>query len=323
MASIRKTGDRWRAEVRQVGKYHSKTFATKKDARAWAASVEARIERPTGTGPETVGDALKRYAREVSPEKKGARWEQIRLALLQRYPLADIPLSRLTAEDLAVWRDRRGLEVGPASVNRELNLLSAVFERARLEWRWLRTNPVRDIKRPKNPRPRDRRVSADEIERLLLALGYDDHDPVETAQQRTAVAFLLALETAMRLGELMALKWVDVHLDQRHLTVIDSKNGDRRQVPLSTHAVALLGRVRGGETVFGCSSAVASTLFRRAVARAEIADMTFHDSRHQAITMLARKLDVLDLARMVGHRDVKSLMIYYNATAEEIAERLD
>ena len=58
MASIRKTGDRWRAEVRQAGKYHSKTFATKKDARAWAASVEAQIERPAGSGPETVRDGV-------------------------------------------------------------------------------------------------------------------------------------------------------------------------------------------------------------------------------------------------------------------------
>lgn len=307
------------------GRYQSKTCATKKDARAWAAAVEAQLERAVASGPETVGDALTRYAHDVSPTKKGARWEQIRLTLLQRYPLADIPLARLTAEDVAAWRDRRGGEVAAASVNRELNLLSAVFERARREWRWMTANPVREIARPKNPRPRDRRISADEIERVTLALGYEAGHPAVTAQQQTAVAFLLALETAMRLGELMGLAWEHVHLERRHLVIQDTKNGERRAVALSQRAVTLFGALdpKSAGPVFRCTGAVASTLFRRAVARAEIEGLRFHDSRHHAITDLARKLDVLDLARMVGHRDIKSLMIYFNATAEEIAGRLD
>ena len=323
MASIRKVGDRWRAEVRQKGRYRSASFASKREARQWAAETEARIEDPTAVGPETVAHALRKYASEVSPSKKGARWEQIRLQLLERYPLASIPIGRLSAEDLAQWRDQRAEEVSAASVNRELNLLSAVFERARLEWGLLRINPVRDIKRPRNPRPRDRRISDEEIERVLLALGFDECEPVETAQHQVAVAFLLAIETALRLGELMALRREHVHLDRRYLVVADSKNGDRREVALSTRAVALLKLLAGnGETVFRCNAGTAGTLFRRAVARAGIQGLTFHDSRHEAITRLARRLDVLDLARMVGHRDLASLRIYYNATAEEIAGRL-
>jgi len=59
------------------------------------------------------------------------------------------------------------------------------------------------------------------------------------------------------------------------------------------------------------------------VSKTKIKDLTFHDTRHEAITRLAKKLDVLDLARMVGHRDIKQLLTYYNKSAKEIASQLD
>ncbi len=223
-----------------------------------------------------------------------------------------------------MWRDRRLREVSGATVNRELNLISSVFERARKEWGWCVTNPVRDISRPKKPRPRDRRISDDEIERVLYALGYDENEEVTTRQQLTGVLFLLGIETAMRRGEMVALKWTDIHLLQRYVSIVDSKNADRRDVPLTKRAVELLGRLKQeGERPFLFSSDTASTLFSRAVKKAEIENLRLHDARHEALTRLARKLDVLDLARMIGHRDPRSLMIYYNATASEIATRLD
>jgi len=319
MASITKRGTRFRAEIRQQGRYFSKTFPTKREAAAWVLSVEADLDALDVPRSETMGMAMEKYSKEVSPSKKGCRWEQIRLARLGKDPLADIPIGKLTSADLAQWRDRRLLEVAPGSVNRELNLLSAVFERARREWGWIKGNPVRDIKRPRNPRHRERRISEDEVDRVVLSLGYQD--VVETAQQQVAVAFLISLETAMRLGEVLGLAESDLRLDQRYLIVQDSKNNDRREVPLSGRAIELLGKL-SGRRLFSVSRDSASVLFRRAVFRAGIQDLTYHDSRHEAITRLARKLDVLDLARMVGHRDVRSLMVYYNATASEIAQRL-
>jgi len=102
------------------------------------------------------------------------------------------------------------------------------------------------------------------------------------------------------------------------------KNGDEREVPLSKEAVRLLQCMRPfKDPVFRLTDEVRDVLFREARDRAGIVGLTFHDTRHEATTRLARKLDVLDLARMLGHRDVKSLLIYYNATAQEIAGRLD
>ena len=98
----------------------------------------------------------------------------------------------------------------------------------------------------------------------------------------------------------------------------------KRDVALSSRAVALLEKMHPKKVgrVFQVPQASAGQIFRRTVQLAGISDLTFHDTRHTAITALARKLDMLDLARMVGHRDPRSLMIYYNATAEDIAERL-
>jgi len=124
----------------------------------------------------------------------------------------------------------------------------------------------------------------------------------------------------MRLGEVLGLSRSDVFPERRYLTIRDSKNADSRDVPLSTRAIELIGKL--GDPMFTLSRDTASTLFRRAVKNAGISDLHYHDSRHEAITRLARKLDVLDLARMVGHRDLRSLQVYFNATAEEIAGRL-
>nr|WP_269144574.1 site-specific integrase [Methylicorpusculum oleiharenae] len=282
--------------------------------------VELKTGKPAETLVYTVGDALERYGREVSVGKKGERWEVIRLALLGRYALARVRLADLAPEDLALWRDQRLKEVSAASVNRELNVLSSVFTHAKREWRWLSDNPVHEIKRPKNPRPRDRRIDPDELLRVLDALGYSPDKVPAKKTQLVGAYFVLAIETALRLGEICALTVNDAVLDQRYLIIRDSKNGDQRHVSLSTVAVAVMKQILASG--LSVDSATAGQLFRKAIKRADITGLHFHDSRHEALTRLARKLDVLDLARMVGHRDVRSLMIYYNATAFEIAGRL-
>jgi integrase len=139
----------------------------------------------------------------------------------------------------------------------------------------------------------------------------------ETKQQRVAVAFLFAIETAMRAGEICSLQAGDVNGRVARLKM--TKNGLPRSVPLSLRAVELWQMVPDG---FGITTETLDVLFRKARAKTGIEGLTFHDSRHEAITRLAAKLNVLDLARMVGHRDIKQLQTYYNATAEDIAEKL-
>lgn len=174
MATFRKVGKRWRAEVCKKGRRASSYFDTKTAAREWASAKEfelANLVEYVATR-KRVGDMFERYAKEVSPKKKGARWELVRLARFGRDAVADLLVSQVTAKDVAAWRDKRLSEVSPGTVNRELNLLSAVFEAARREWEWVTVNPVRGVQRPKNPKPRDRRISAAEITAIIDALGF-------------------------------------------------------------------------------------------------------------------------------------------------------
>jgi integrase len=136
---------------------------------------------------------------------------------------------------------------------------------------------------------------------------------------------MLALETAMRMGELLALQWEHVHLEQRWIRLVDSKNGEGRNVPLSAKAVELLTVLKGEKDrgpVFTVSPGVASTLFRKACRAAGVSGIRFHDLRHEATTRLSKKLSVLELAAVTGHRDLRSLQIYFNPHAWELAEKL-
>lgn len=270
----------------------------------------------------TLADAFDRYSRTVSEKKKGRRWEQIRLKKLAGDPLADVRFADLAAGHIADFRDRRLVDVAASSVAREMTLISSVIQTARREWGWIDHNPCSDVKRPEQPPHRDRRITDDEIDRLCFALGYGGGQPVDKSQQ-VAVMFLLAIETAMRQGEIVGIRRADVDLVERWVRLSDTKNGSRRYVPLSKEAVRLLSLMDGDDCLFSVTAAVASTLFRRARKRAEIDDLTFHDSRHEACTRLAQKIEVLDLARMTGHKDLKQLLAYYNAKPSEIAARLD
>lgn len=320
MASYRKRGRTWRAELYVDGKRESQSFPTKAEAVAWATQREAELvgaEIPD----KLLQEALRRYGREASPKHKGERWELARLSLLERDKIAGIKLAKLKAGDFADWRDRRLKEVQAASVAREMNLLKSVLEIARKEWGWIRVNVMKDVDRPTLPPSRRRRISADEVERLQFALGLDAGLIAETATQRTGLAFLFALETAMRSGEIVGMQWSDVRPKSVRLPA--TKNGDVREVPLSPRAREILSVLpRDAGSVFGLTDQLRDALFRKARDRCEIGDLHFHDSRAEAIWRLSKKLDVMELARVIGHRDLKSLMIYYATSADELADRL-
>ncbi len=319
MASIRRRGTSWRAELHKDGQRESATFPTKAKAIQWAHMREGEL---TGARlPEnTVKDALRRYAADVAPTHKGERWEQVKCKAFERDELAAVRLPALRAGDIAAFRDRRLQSVSGASVRREMNLLQSVFKLCRKEWHWLDSDPMADVKRPTQPASRKRRITPDEINRMTLALGYTGGPP-ETVSDRVALAFLFALETAMRSGEILGLHWADVGALSVRLPV--TKNGDTRHVPLSTRAREILALLPRTDPVFGLESAQRDALFRKARKRAEIPNLHFHDARAQAIWTLSKKLDVMELARVIGHRDLKSLLIYFDASADELSAKLD
>lgn len=319
MASIRRRGKTWFAEVYKNGERDSKTHRTKAEAAAWAMEREAEL---TGKKlpDKTLKEALKRYAEEVATTRPGERWEVLRCTAMARTDIAKRCIGELDATHLSEWRDERLRSVSAATVRREIAFLRSVFDVARREWRWMRINPLDDVRRPAPPPSRRRRVSADEIDRVTMALGYDGGVP-ETTSQRVALCFLFALETAMRSGEIVGMTWRDV--SAKSVRLPKTKNGDERHVPLSLRAREILGLLpRDGDSVFGLNDAIRDALFRKARDRAGVVDLHFHDSRAEAVWRLSKKLDVMELARMIGHRDLRSLMIYFATTADELADQL-
>ncbi|TMV84498.1 site-specific integrase [Thioclava sp. BHET1] len=320
MASITKHSSGWRAQVARQGIRRSKIFPTKREAQDWASRAEFEIVNAKSIAEKsTLGEVMDRYAREVSPAKRGHRWEAIRLEKIGRDRLAKISMDRLTPGDFADWRDRRLREVQAGSVIREMNLISSVLSQARREWGMLSENPMRDVRRPAQPKRRTRLVGERELERLKHSAGAD----LSTATARALQAFMFAMETGMRAGEIVGLSWDLVDIQRRVAHLPKTKNGEARDVPLSKEAIRLLEELPQLDPVFGLRSDQLDALWRKLRARAAITDLTFHDSRHHAVTKLSKKLDVLALARMIGHRDIKMLMRYYDETAEELAKRLD
>jgi integrase len=333
MASIAKRDKGWRAQVAILGVRESRTFSTKAKAVAWAGQRETEIRQGKAAGvalDKTCGDAFRRYVKEVSSQKAGRQWESTRLHFLGRQlfdgrPLDEIRLVDLTPAMLGAWRDQRlAANVAGSTINRDLGLISNVFTVARREWKWIAGSPTTDVRRPKDPPSRERLPTPDEIDRICLACGFDE-GPVTTKSQAVAVAFLFAIETGMRAGEICKLRpeWISENV--AHLPASVNKNGFKRDVPLSRRARELLDLLPdpGDGPRFGISEASLDALFRKARTRAGVEGLTFHDTRHLAITRLAKKLGVLDLARMVGHRDLRMLQIYYNESAADIATRLD
>lgn len=263
------------------------------------------------------------YGKTVSITKRGKEWELKRIKALFDDEIASITLEQLNQTHFVSWRDRRLQVVTAATVIRDWNLISHALNVAVQEWKWLPENPIKGVRKPKEPLHRERRITQDEIDRLLLALGYDYELKPETVTARVGASLLFAIETAMRAGEIASLNWDNVDLENRVARLLMTKNGFPRSVPLSNEAIRLLNQVRmDTESVFNLRTDQIDALFRKAKKRALIEDLHFHDSRAEAITRLSKKVDILTLARISGHRDLRMLQVYYRESMEDIAKRI-
>ncbi len=256
-----------------------------------------------GEVPNIILAALfDRYIKEVSPEKKGARWEIVRLEALKRDRIAQVRLRQLETPHVSDWQHRRLQAVSSASVRRERNLINNVFEIARKEWHWLKKNPFVGVRRPKDGKARERVATQDELEVLIAG-----------ASPNMARAITTALETGMREGEIAS----NPPINGRVAKLVDTKNGTAREVPLSEKAMEAM---RGGIPLTAESI---GQMFARLCNISNISGLTFHDLRHNACTQLAKKMNPFDLCKMMGWKDVRMAMRYYKSNAEELAGRLN
>lgn len=286
----------------------------------------------------TLYALLKQYLKDVTPKKRGAAIEELRINTLMRDEIARYKLAALSPLVLVDWRDRR-LEGGASgsTINRELNIISAVINWARRDLMIVVENPVAGITRPPSNPARERRLEGDEETRLLAALedhsGAPERADGKKYRQGTRNPWIkplviVALETAMRRGELLALRWENVNLDRRIAFLPSTKNGESRTVPLSSRAVAVLKEVQEKARaidgrVFPVTPNALKKAWNRATATAGIEDLHFHDLRHEATSRLAEKLpNLIELAAVTGHKDLQMLKRYYHPRAEDLARKL-
>ena len=369
MGTITKRGElQWQAKVRRKGyPAQSRTFSYKEDAEKWMRATERELDTSgfidrREAERNSLAQILHRYKEEVTPRKKCADIEAVKIDMLVRdAALSSLKMTAVTSAAVAAWRDRRLKVVTGATVNREIDVLSAVLNHARREWGVHVDNPVPFVKRPDKARARDRRLSAEEERYLLAALSEGDRKLDGTFGKGARNPWLsplvrLAIETAMRRGELLALEWENVDLERRTAHLPDTKNGDPRTVPLSTRAVTILrelpvdddGAELGGASdaarrglVFPTTAMALRKGFTRAVERARsqyladcaqagrrpadgfLDDLHFHDTRHEAASRLAERLsNVLELSAVTGHKDLRMLKRYYHPRAEDLAKKL-
>lgn len=326
MANVTKTASgKWRFIVTINYKAQSKTFATKAEGYAWE---ELLLSGKGKTPSITFGKLLEKYRDEVSIKKKGERWERIRIDKFisdkVTETLTNTKIADLSKSHFAEWRDARLKQVSALSVLREWCLLSHCLQIAVDEWEYLTINPMKGVKKPQATPPRDRLITQDEIDRLCFALNYSPEAKLSTVTSRVGAAFMFAIETAFRAQELCNLTWADI--SGRVAKINDSKTyAGVRSVPLSSKAMAIIEQCKGldKELVFNIKTSQLDSLFRKAKGLADIDDLHFHDSRATAITRLAKKLDVLDLARIIGHKNLSMLMVYYREGAASLADKLD
>ncbi len=326
MASIRQHGSKWQARVSRKGQQSQiKSFHTKQDAEKWARQVEVEMDKGSYVNISlaertTFKELIYRYIDEVMPTMRGGKADVIRLKALARRPIAQLNMVALTPQKVAQHRDQRLKEIAPSTVTRELAYFSSIINHARREWGININNPVLMVKRPEGGQGRNRILSVTELNRILEELKPDDRKSI------WMLPFVkLALETAMRRGELLSLQWVWVNFEKRTATLPITKNGERRVVPLSSIAIEILSSLPRSidGRVFPITHEVVSQAFNRARKRAGVIDIRIHDFRHMAITRIAEKLpNVIELSAVSGHKSLAMLKKYYHPDPEVLAEKL-
>jgi integrase len=334
----------------------SKVLDTLDEARTWrdshkvsaaldvheAAIFESRIKK-RGAKNFTFSDALDRYRKEKTPHKKGSASEECRLDKLARMSCAKKPLYTFKPDDVkdllqeikTTGTAAKGVKprlLTDSTLKRYYNLIRHIFQVALDEWNKIDKNPAADLAvsaRPKDGKPRDRRLEGDEYQRMLDALF---------GEARTI--FILAVETAMRKGEILSMQWQHLKLSSVTPSVFipETKNDESRTVPLSSRAVSALKehsdaqpkkdedgnvvKIRRGK-VFAIGVMALRYQWRKARLAINAPNLQIHDLRHEAASrLIERGLNVIEAASVTGHKSLSMLKRYTHLHQADILKKL-
>lgn len=311
------------------------TFERKTDAKKWASQTETAIRegrhfKTTEAKKHTLSDVVERYIKYVLPLKpKSKRTQETQLEWWQKelgpYTLADV-----TPALIAECRDKllqettyRGSKRNPATVVRYIAALSHAFTIAVNEWGWLEDNPIRKVKKPIESRGRVRFLSDEERTKLLE----------ECKQAKNVMLYpvvVLAISTGMRSSEIMNLTWSDVDMHRNCIILQETKNGERRNVPLVGHALGILKELKklhrlDTKLIFPGNDHMKPACLRKswdaALKNAGIQDFRFHDLRHSAASYLAMNGATLaEISEVLGHKTLQMVKRYAHLSEQHTSK---
>lgn len=317
MATIQKRGKKYQAQVACNGIRKSKTFTSRSDAQKWAKKIESEIERSvyidSSSSNQPFSNLLELYEREVLPRLKGKCVDGYRINRLKQ-EFGPVHISKITPDLLRRFRDERLKLVKPGTVRKDLGMISRILNAGEKDFGIILPlgNPVSKIRMPEVRDERDRRLSVEEAQVI-------EQVPV----------FSFAIETAMRRGEIAAMKWQDVDLASRELLIPETKTGKPRKIPLSTTAIKLLKNLKAqplrywSGSVWNMKTDYLSRSFMRLCRKKGFEDLRFHDLRHEATSRFFELgLNPVEVASITGHTDTRMLMRYTHLKTENLAVKL-
>jgi len=322
----------YRVKVRLKGyPVQTATFARITDAKKWAQDTESAIRdgrhfKTSQAKRHTLAELIDRYLRDFLPNKtNNKKMVKVQTHQLEWWKgeIGSYMLSDITPALLAECRDklangevRKGVKRSPATVVRYMSALSHAFTIAVKEWMWLDDSPMRKVTKPKEPRGRVRFLTDDERKRLL--------ESCKKAESKFLYEMVvLALSTGMRHGEILRITWDDVNFEKGYLILHETKNGERRRVPLMGHAFDIIKALYEQRDI---SNALLFPYYKKtkvnkpvyirnawlnALKTAAIKDFRFHDLRHSAASYLAMNGATLaEIAEVLGHKTLSMVKRY-------------
>lgn len=330
MATITKTqSETFKVLIRKTGiPLQIKTFKTKVEAQKWARYIESEIDRGvfidrTEAERTTIGELIDRYIQEITPQKRSSKTDKQRMLHLKKHFGCYI-VSQLQSKHVASYRDKRLAEGKQGStVVKEIGSMSHLLDIAIKDWGIpLSNNVAKLVRKPKQPKGRDRRLVDDE-ESILLEAARSSKAPL------LGHIITLALETGMRLGELLALDWNNIDLRKQTALLPITKNGESRLIPLSKKAIETLQQMPrkiDDSKVFWTWKRPDSfeNSWRRMLEKTSIQNLRFHDLRHEACSRFFEQgFNIMETAHISGHKTLQQLKRYTHLKTEDIVAKMN
>jgi integrase len=322
MANIRKRGRKWQVQVRRAGHLsQTKTFLRKEDAIAWGRQQEVRLEAViAGTYlpiKETLAELLVRYAKEITPHKKSEASEQRRIKRLLRDPISNNRICNLTPDKLAIFRDKR-LNDGRRAAAYDLQIIRHTLNIASSEWgMFLKENPLDRVRFPSPPKPREKRLKPGELQKLLQSAN-------QSGSSYMPSLIILAVETGMRIGELLKIEWSDWDKQRAILHLRNTKNGRDRYIPLTPKANQIISDItQKSDRILPTNYEAVKSAWQRLRKRTGILDLRLHDLRHEATSRFFEMgLTLPEVASITGHQTATMLLRYAHADVQKVRQKI-